>query len=994
MPDPAKFWQAIQSGQLKISDLNSEGQKQVMQYAYDSGFVKEEQLSDYAKSTLTLKKPAAPASAAGLQPTAEQEEWMNKHPFIKTIAGITKPIGEAAAGLEKNPLWGRFINQARNTFTASQDFAKPTTGSKSLDVLADIGGTIGGYAAPLPGMGTSLLGAANKIGEPVGMAAGRLLPKTAPKAVQKFLPIYARGATEGGILALGEGTIQGLDSKQLGKKVATEAALGGLIDVGAAGAGEALRKLKKPSLGKLKVAEAAAVEEPKLKLADLGKKVDGIQPQEIKEAEESTGENKVQNFLQSLPERAKLWKDKTQKLLLKRETMARNIEDIAGSDAPEVKRLFLEPIGKNEAASVRSLNVMRNEVRQLGIRPFSKESALVQKLGEELITLDDVKQAAPNNWQQIETAAKYFRGKYDELLDTANKVLARNGYATIPKRANYMPHQGEMDNLFKQIGIETAELPTDINGLTGMFNPGKNFFGNFLQRKGDFTDFDAVRGFDNYINGINKVIHHTDDIQRLRKLEKGIREAFAGTEQLSNFVTELHDYTNLLAGKKSTLDRGLEETVGRGVYKTADTIRRQVGANMVGANVSSALTNFIPVTQSLAATDKPSYVKGIVETIADLVNKDGFTDYSDYLTRRMGSDKLAVTAWEKPGQIAGWFFKTVDSFVSQVIVRSKFNEGLKMGMAADEAIKRADDFAARVMADRSVGQVPTLFASKTLAPLTQFQIEVNNQLSYMLKDMPRMFANRPAALASATAQLAIYSYLFNNLFEKATGRRPAFDILGVVEKANKEFNDPDIKKEKATTNLANRIIDQLPFVSFLTGGRIPMASAIPNPLTLATGTTAEKKKEAAKLLYLLPPTGGAQIKKTVTGAQVLQDEGVYNADKTQLKYPVQATSANIARGLIFGPSALPESREYYDKGTAPLGEKQTEKFLRMTEKGNQPAVIYGRMLAERRLNSLKTQIEQVGKDWRLSRDERKDKIEQLKAEYKKAVEAYRSDYGR
>jgi hypothetical protein len=676
------------------------------------------------------------------------------------------------------------------------------------------------------------------------------------------------------------------------------------------------------------------------------------------------------------------WGNKS-KLALKRETMERNLYDMI-PDKVEAKKVidtYIEPIKKGEADNIRGLNAMRDEVKKFDIKSGSKESELIQKYGEGKISLDEVKKQT-NDWQKVEEATKYFRNKYDELLTKANEVLTRNKYKEIPRRANYFPHQGEVDGIMKALGLESYDLPTDINGLTAGFKPGKNFFGNALERKGDKTVFDAVRGFDNYIEGVNRIIHHTDNIKRLRGLEKEIRTQFKDTTHLSNFVTELQEYTNLLAGKKSVLDRGMEELVGRGVYKAVDSVRKQLGANMVGANISSAMTNFIPLTQALATTDKESFVRGMVSTIANVIKNDGFIDQSDYLVRRFGSDKLVTSAWQKPGKALGWMFKAVDGFTSQVITRSKYLEGLKKGMPESEALKEANNFAAKVMADRSIGQVPTLFTSKTLAPLTQFQLEVNNQMSFLFKDIPQMADGNKAALASALGQVAIYSYLFNNLYEKATGRRPAFDVIGLVKNTIEDYNNGNIDNTEATKRLVENTANQLPFASFYTGGRIPMSNALPDFMSVLDGDKKLKDELIKPILNVALPTGGSQINKTVKGLGTVLKGGAYT-DSNNLRYPVEKNTENLIKGAIFGPSSLPETIKYYDNKTAPLGEKQTKIIEKAKEQGRPIKPLYNKMLNDRKINSIEEKIAKIRKDNNLEWEEKQKQIKVLMEELKK-----------
>ncbi len=617
------------------------------------------------------------------------------------------------------------------------------------------------------------------------------------------------------------------------------------------------------------------------------------------------------------------WKDKP-KLSYSRETMDRNFEDIMGKDAPEMKRRYLDPIKKSETDRIKFLNKERQEIKNLGIKPGSKESELLQRYGEKQISPSQLR-GMTKNADKIINAERVLRQKYDTYLTEINKVLIRNGYDPIPKRKDYFLHFQEISSVLERYGIPVREnnLPTDINGLSADFRPGKNFFSSALPRLGEKTDFDAIKGIDRYIEGASKQIYHTDNIQNLRLLDKAIREAHAGTQHLSNFAAELTEYTNTLAGKKAMIDRAAESLVGRKIYGAMTRLKSQVGANAVGANLSSALTNFIPFTQSLATTDKRAFAKGLVDTVASTIKDDGFVAKSDFLTRRLGSDRLAVSKWDKIADKGGWIFKVFDQFTSQAIVRSKYLEGIQKNLSPEEAMKRADDWAARVLADRSLGSIPTVFNSKTLGLLTQFQLEVNNQVSFMLKDIPRAYDKKAAA--SALGQLFVYSFLFNEAFEKATGRRPAFDPIGIALQAHEDFTDKDTSKMQASNNLLKNVTDVIPFASVATGGRIPTAQAMPNPFAVMSGDSTVKRELSDFAFGVLPPTGGGQLRKTLTGLGAY-GKGASETEAGRVRYPVPQTGSNLVKTALFGQYSTPEAREYFDKGRTPLGDKQSEAF--------------------------------------------------------------------
>ena len=70
---------------------------------------------------------------------------------------------------------------------------------------------------------------------------------------------------------------------------------------------------------------------------------------------------------------------------------------------------------------------MDNRVDNLGIKPRSKESELLQQFGEGRISLDELKKASPTKWQNIVSAKDYFRREYDTLLDQWNRARGEAG---------------------------------------------------------------------------------------------------------------------------------------------------------------------------------------------------------------------------------------------------------------------------------------------------------------------------------------------------------------------------------------------------------------------------------------------------------------------------------------------------------------------------------------------------------------------------------------
>lgn len=685
-----------------------------------------------------------------------------------------------------------------------------------------------------------------------------------------------------------------------------------------------------------------------------------------------------------------LWEDKGP-LRYGRETLERNFEDIANkADGQFLKDNYVQPIRQKETERIRYVNTLRDNVKKLGIKPKSKDDQLTQMYGEKKISLENLQKETPN-WEKVKQASEWHLNNYKNIIGTVNKILDDAGEPTIPILENYFPHYQEVDGIFAKLkkagfNVENNTLPTGINGLTENFKPNKKFFSHALRRTTDETTFGAIEGFDRYIEGVSQLMYHTENIKNVRALENAIREKHGDTTHLTNLVPYLKEHGNLMAGKKANIDRVIEEKVGRKAYNALDTLKQRTGMNMLGYSVSSATSAFIPLTQAAATTKPTSFIKGMTDTITNIVRNDGFADKSGFLTRRVGSKPLVRTTWNKIENNSMLMMDMVDRFTSQTIVRGKYNELIDKGLPEDEALRQADDWAGRVMTDRSKGQQPTMFNAKTLGPLLQFQVEVNNQLSFIFKDIPKNAKNK-AQLASQMTQVLVYSYLYNQVAEQILGRRPAFDPAGVAEEAYRNFTNEEMDNKESTGKFLKEVAGQLPFTSTFTGGRYPITSAVPslNIDDYAQGKTTVGKEAMKPLKYLVLPAGGSQINKTYQGNEILQKEGVYT-NKGDLRYPVEKNTGNILKGLVLGKSSFPETKEFYDKPfnqRRSLGTNQTKEYEYAKSKGLGKE-FYDDTILKRTENGKKNkvkaamkEIEKIEKDNTLTDKEQEKRINKI-----------------
>ena len=739
------------------------------------------------------------------------------------------------------------------------------------------------------------------------------------------------------------------------------------------------------------------------------------------------------------------WKDKKSGILYARETQERNVLDIVPDEkiAKAINRKYFMPVHQAEAKSTQFKKTMRGRVAALKLS--TKETKAMKKAGKvseahavQLIgeARDNAEMASRSRdktrdgkteaewraieaelWKnnpdldkaKIENAIKEFRGIYDELLNMMNDVRIENGYEPVNYRRGYFPHfkKDSADNIIglfgRALGIKTdvTELPTTINGMTHMFRPGIQWFGNALERTGFETTYDAVEGFDRYIEGVANVIYQTENIQRLRALAsqaryrtgpEGLRKQIDavradtgkteaektaiiddlnanGKYELSNWVVNLDEYTNILAGKKSMADRNLEQALGRDMYNVVKAVESRVAANMVAINVGSWLTNFIPITQGYALLGTKDLLTGMQQTLAAMKESDGMVEASAFLTNRIGSDPLVQTWAQKASTKLSSPMSWIDNFTAGTLVRARYNQNIRQGMSEAAAMEDADTFAANVMADRSKGSTPTLFnqSNPVTKLFTQFQLEVNNQLSYLFKDIPRETKDKGVkALALALLKFFLGAYLYDEAYEYFIGRRPALDPIGILVDTAQDIANGESAYDVITGTLEDTA-EQLPFIGgILGGGRIPISSALPdagNLLRAATNEDWDSKKrwstigkELAKpATYTLLPFGGGQIKKVAQGidATIRGGSYTYDADGNDiLQYPVYNQSfgdsaKSIAESVLFGKTALPTGREWIGSGFKSFGAKETAAYKELTESGTSQKDVYDTLKAIR-----------------------------------------------
>ena len=727
------------------------------------------------------------------------------------------------------------------------------------------------------------------------------------------------------------------------------------------------------------------------------------------------------------------WKDSRGNLGLQIHTPERVLRKVMGDTAETeaIYQAYFAPVLKHDAEAIRWENTQRERLKGI-MEGLSHEDSVYMHMKNraELSPKNEAMQKqladyvkenkSKIHFKQAESAMQKLYEMTSEIHPQVSEAGVRNGYAPLEFRQKYIPSltptkEGKWYNrILRKVGVETMvdELPTEIAGRTEDRRPGRQYAGFYNQREGINTEFDAFKAMDNYISGASNAIFHTDDIQNLRVLEDAIRSKYSdegsraeleairkdpdiniedkeqkiskiwerNSGTLPSFPSWIAEYTNILAGKKSRTDRSAEQMFGRGLYRAMSDIEGKVAANMVGGNLSTAISNFIPLAQGSGEVRYSSMMRAMLDYGADLAKKNpAFHEDSDFLTNRRGSERVIKTKLQKASDAAGWTMNAIDNLSSEVMVRARYLDNVeKRHMSTEAALQEADRWAAGLIGDRARGAKPVIMESKSpfIKAFTMFQLEVMNQYDHLFGDIPhnlRVQGKSKAQIAAGTAaallQVFVMSHLFNDAREKLTGSRGAFDPIEMVndfvgrltgyalpnifdllgEMMGDGVDEDDFRAEKSETawdnvkKTAQDIASNVPFASGPLGAvfgagnsRLPIQSIIPNidNIMTAQGEDARSmalKKELSKPLYgFLLPFGGLQAKKTVEGAATMFAGGSYSYDKKGekiLQFPTYGQKpADWAQALLFGKSSSDEARAWRESGYETLNAEETKVF--------------------------------------------------------------------
>ncbi len=297
-------------------------------------------------------------------------------------------------------------------------------------------------------------------------------------------------------------------------------------------------------------------------------------------------------------------------------------------------------------------------------------------------------------------------------------------------------------------------------------------------------------------------------------------------------------------------------------------------------------------------------------------------------------DKFDKGIFNNTKKLAVFMVTALDELSTKAIWNSHYEKAISEGIK--NPIKYSDEITGNIVGRRGIGETPLLQQSKTFQMIAPFQLVVANAWPLMkeLNDAGKM----------KTIKLLAYTYLLNRGVEAVRGSDVAFDPIQAAIEGYKQSQEEDTiggKVRAVGGRMAGEVLSNVPLGQTVAGlypeygSKDVMGSGVDlptreklfgkgDPTRFGSGLLVAKGLQDFKY-KVLPPFGGAQIKRTVDGLKSYS-QGYKENSGGKVQYPIEKNLRNFIQGGVFGPSSIPEGRSYYKEEKTPLGEIQSEKF--------------------------------------------------------------------
>lgn len=696
---------------------------------------------------------------------------------------------------------------------------------------------------------------------------------------------------------------------------------------------------------------------------------------------------RAQQELESARESVALYTDKISRI---EQTISSIENDIASKrDAAKSKKrtdtLLFEKLQSSIDNDAKRINAFKREYENAQ-QKLEDAKFRAARLDEE------IRNGEPLHQRKIEPLKSYYHhvGAFDSGIlsligsksivgETVAGKVSDSDTATVVART--------IDKLIDSI-LGKNDIAPGMVGVSDNTKPRVRFQGIMEHRKGgayklnSFESMAEYIGIADYMLAFDEYTSNIRDITNiLRSAADKIDKAGDTSRNANSFIKWLDDWNNMLTGKTSPLDRGVQDIVGRNVMNGVKKLNSLVRSSTLLNNFRSALIQPSAVANAKHYIPNPlDWVRGgryIANAMsgkadyADVMSRSNFISQRDMLTP---NDILNYTASRKVKNAQAKMLSIGQNAADKLIwwtAFAKYDEasqtpgGLEKLNASysrtyENAIDFADDITRKSVAGRGVGEQPVTIKSTVVDALAPFQTEVVNQYHAFVENLRTLLGKgstreQRARAAAGLVSYEISAFAINSLFKAMFGDSAlGFDFFGALFAAltggDDEDEDDTVLKRLGRETTAT-IMGGLPLASAYTPLLMDTETAKSifgedgNPSRYGTGmmgtnAVADLAKtflfdknatgwDKANALAAFFPYGGKQIVRTAQGLSTVIQGGSYKTNKDgeeQLQFRTDQKAGDALQAALFGKWALPEAREYVEKGFPILSAPHTAAY--------------------------------------------------------------------
>ncbi len=569
--------------------------------------------------------------------------------------------------------------------------------------------------------------------------------------------------------------------------------------------------------------------------------------------------------------------------------------------------------------------------KDIGVKPGSKMDRAVQEFGEGNLTLDQItKKFGPDGAKKIVDAAAWYRARYEDFLRQYNSTMANlyPGDATklIRRRQNYFRHFRELGDLTRLLDVveEAGGIARVPAGIARFVRPAIKKLGIAKRRLiNSKTDLSAAGGYADYIQQVGYGIHINPMAKYMRQFERNMEKAYGPTNTIPNFRTSFREWVDGLTGTPNMLEVFMRKALGPG-WEVINVLNQRAKQNIILGNLGAVAAQPFNVPQAAAQMGPKNFASGIRRTLGGIFTKPDTNPQtrSRFLNERYlesNFSKYRFGMVNKARSTAAWILRTADEIFTRMIRNGFLEQALRENKPNPGVW--ADRMTRKMVAGRSVGELPNLQRNKLFQMVAPFQVEVGNAM-WAFVDLPK-----GQKKFSKVATFVLASYMMNRVAEEVRGTPVSFDPLqALIEGLQIAFDERRGTFERVGAipgRLAGEVLSNVPLGQTAAalypkfGAKIP-GTDIKLPTRKGLFGSNDPTRYGSTVLFfdaiqdpvsrLLLPFGGVQARKTVTGMKALA-KGEVSFGKKTLK--IKQTGVNTVKALLFGPFATTEARKFF-----------------------------------------------------------------------------------